>query len=463
MANEEAVALLIDRWDKHLRDEAVASVGEAPIAIDWPDRGAGQGLSSPAQARMIGALTLLAMLASIDKNFLTLVVARIRHDLNIGDVQIGLLIGIAFAISNVAVSIPAGWLADRRDRRRIVAAAVGLWSLMAALCGTATSFAAMFAARIGVGLGEGLSPPASYSLLRDGIPQDRHGRAYGVFSIASSLGAGLSFVVAGALLGLVVALRIDRLPLIGVVHVWQVALILIGLLGFPLTLLAFAFPDPGRAAAAGSQAVGYGETLRLISDRRAVLLPLLVYSVALATLTSGWAAWAPALIERGLGLAPQQIGFALGLTLMIGAPVGLIGAGVLMDRLPHHGVTIAAVASAIVMAIATGVAPMTHSLGMFLVPQTLITLASMMFLPVVSTVVARTMPAAAIGKTMAIFLLVQGAVGAGLGPLVLALISDSLFAGDPLALNEAATTTAFVLGAIATVGAIALRPPRLEP
>lgn len=413
-------------------------------------------LSKAAQARMIAVLTLFAMLASIDKNFLTLVVASVRTDLGISDTQMGLLIGMAFAISNVAIAVPAGWLADRIDRRRIVAGAVGLCSLMAGLCGAAASFSVLFAARIGVGLGEGLSPPAAYSLLRDGVPQHRHGRAFGVFSIGSSVGAGLSFILAGGLLAFVSEFRIDHLPLVGEVRPWQASLILIGLAGLPLSLLAFGFPEPGRANVPAQGAIGYPETLRLMASRRSVMLPLMIYSVALATLTSGWAAWAPAIIERSLRLTPQQVGPVLGAILMVGAPIGLVGAGQLMDRVTGQGAAIVAIVSGVAMTVATAFAPHAKSLGVFLAPQTLITLTSMMFLPVVSTVVARTMPGAAIGKTMAVFLLFQGVVGAGLGPLIVAFISDRIFAGDPFAMNRSITIVAVGFGALATIGAAGL-------
>ncbi len=416
------------------------------------------GLSARPRWTMLSVLTLFAALSSIDKNFLSLLVADIKRDLGLTDVQMGLIIGLAFALSNVAMSLPAGWLADRFNRRGLVAGAVALWSVMAALCGCAGSFAALFMARVGVGLGEGLSPPSSYSLIRDGVPEDKRGRAYGFFSMGATVGGGLSFVLGGALLGLVVQLGTTSLPLIGEAKPWQITLILIGVAGLPLSLLAFAFPDPGRPAASHDVAhLGFGDTLRLMARHRRVMLPLLLYSVALSILTNSWGAWAPAVIARNYGLTPQQVGPTLGTILMIGAPIGLIGAGILMDRLARNGAALVAGLSAFVMLISVAAASQAPSIQIFWVPQLLITITSTAFLPVTSTVVARTVPSEAVGKTIAIFLLAQGALGAGLGPVVTALVARTAFGDGQSAISDAMVVMGVVLGALATFGGIALR------
>lgn len=406
---------------------------------------------------MLAVLTLFSMLASIDKNFLTLLVGSIKRDIGISDVEMGLIIGVAFALSNMLASIPAGWMADRYDRRKLVGGAVSLWSVMAMMCGAANSYTTLFLARVGVGFGEGISPPSAYSLIRDGVPTERHGRAYGIFSIGASVGAGLSFVVGGALLGLVIHLDISSLPIVGEAKPWQISLMIIGLAGLPLSLLAFAFPDPGRPAAAGKATIGFGGTIRLMAEHRNIMLPLIFYSVSLAMLANAWAAWAPAIIERTYGLTPQQVGPRLGLLLMIGAPIGLISAGLLMDRLGKKGASVVGAVTALVMMIAAALVTQMPSIGWFWIPMVLIVLSSTTFIPVTSTVVARTMPAATIGKTMAIFVLVQGALGSGFGPVAAALIAERVFLDAPFALNNALTALAIVLGGIAVISGVLLR------
>ena len=426
---------------------AAPSDGEPhpPITLDFSDA-----------RRMVAALTVFAMLAAADKNFLTLMVADIKADLGVSDVQVGLLIGLAFAVSNVAVSVPAGWLADRGNRRLIVAGGVTIWSAMAAACGFAASFGQLFLARVGVGLGEGISPPASYSLIRDGVPPERRGLAYSVYSIGGAVGSGIAFLVGGLLIRLIQSLDLSRVPLLSGLHAWQIALIVIGVAGLPLALLAFSFSEPGRHTDPSRERVGIKVAGQMACLRWRVLLPLLVFSVAQAMLTFGLTAWVPALLQRTFGQPPSSFGPMLGLVLIVGAPIGLVGAGLLIDRLNRRGPAIVAVVASAAVMLAGAIGPHVPSIGYYWIFQAIIIMASTVYLPVTSTVVAREMPANAIGITMATFLFVQGIIGAGLGPVVIAALTQHVFAGSAHALNAAITTASLVLGATTLAAAAVL-------
>ncbi len=406
--------------------------------------------------KMVAVLTIFSMLAAADKNFLTLMVADIKADLGVSDVQVGLLIGLAFAVSNVAISVPAGWLADRGNRRLIVAGGVAIWSAMAAACGLAASYGQLFLARVGVGLGEGISPPASYSLIRDGVAPQRRGVAYAVYSIGGAVGSGIAFLIGGFLIRWIETLDLSAVSLLSSLHAWQVALIVIGLAGLPLAVLAFSFSEPGRHVDPSRGRIGMKAAWHLARRRWRVLLPLLIFSVAQAMLTYGLTAWVPALLQRTFGLPPRSFGPMLGLILMIGAPIGLVGAGLLMDRLSRRGPAIAAIVSSAAVMLAGALAPQVPSIGYYWIFQAIIIMASTVFMPVTSTVVAREMPASAIGITMATFLFVQGIMGAGLGPVVVAVITEHVFTGSAHAINAAITTASLLLGVITLAAAAVL-------
>jgi MFS family permease len=78
--------------------------------------------------------------------------------------------GLSFALFYTTLAIPVALLADKWNRSRIIALAVGIWSVMRLLCGTASSFVQLFLARVGVGIGESASGPASHSLIADYFP-----------------------------------------------------------------------------------------------------------------------------------------------------------------------------------------------------------------------------------------------------------------------------------------------------
>ena len=110
---------------------------------------------------VVGVLTFAYMVAFIDRQILSLLVQPIRRDLGISDTQISLLAGFAFAIFYSLLGVPIARLADRRSRRAIISIGVLLWSLMTAACGLAKSFTGLFAARVGVGVGEAALSPAA--------------------------------------------------------------------------------------------------------------------------------------------------------------------------------------------------------------------------------------------------------------------------------------------------------------
>src|ERR1700712_5858879 len=81
------------------RSEAAAAAAEIPAVPGFPP---------VTQWRLVIALTLIAMLALLDKYALSLLVQPLKADLGLNDTEVGLAVGTAFAIANIAIGIPAG-------------------------------------------------------------------------------------------------------------------------------------------------------------------------------------------------------------------------------------------------------------------------------------------------------------------------------------------------------------------
>src|SRR3989338_6264000 len=134
------------------------------------------GYPNPAYAWYVVVILFLAYtLAYIDRQVIALLVEPIKRDLQINDTQISLLQGFAFVIFYTITGIPLGRLADRKNRRLIIAAGIFLWSIMTAVCGLARNFWSLFAARVGVGIGEACLSPAAYSMIADLFPKAKRG------------------------------------------------------------------------------------------------------------------------------------------------------------------------------------------------------------------------------------------------------------------------------------------------
>ena len=112
--------------------------------------------SPKARKYALAVLTLVYTFNFIDRQLLSILQESIKVDLSLSDSQLGLLTGFAFAMFYVTAGIPIARLADRGNRRNIVAISVGLWSAMTAVSGLVQNYGQLLAARVGVGVGEDL-------------------------------------------------------------------------------------------------------------------------------------------------------------------------------------------------------------------------------------------------------------------------------------------------------------------
>ncbi|MFL9885822.1 MFS transporter [Paraburkholderia agricolaris] len=409
---------------------------------------------------LVACLTVVSMLAQIDKNILVLMVGPIQRDFGASDVQISLLIGAAFAVANIVVGLPAGWLADRFNRRVVIAVGVAIWSLAVASNAVASAFVALLVARIVVGGAEALIPPSSYSLIRDGVDEQRRACALSVYTMSLMLGTGLSLVLGGPLLGAIQSAGIRSIPFIGTVSPWQVTLFLIGVVGLPMSLLIFLAKEPGRQEEASADAsrslAGVG---RYLVANRAIFLPLTLFAVSHAMITFGLGSWMPTMTARRFHLGLREIGLMQGGLLLTMGPLGLWFAGMAMDRKGGRslaGVALVGVLVTIAVTALTVTMCLIGSVSAFWVVDAMVVLFSWTFMAVTSTVVAKVAPASIVGAVMAIVLVLNGLIGQGGSPTLIALVSQHGFGGSPDALPRAMASVFAAAGAVALWAAIVL-------
>jgi MFS family permease len=231
--------------------------------------------AGPYSYYVVGVLMLAYVCSFVDRTILSLLVDPIKQDLQLSDVQISLLAGFAFAMFYTGMGIPFGWLADRSDRKRIIFFGVIAWSLMTAACGLARSFGGLFAARIGVGVGEASLSPASYSLIPDLFPRDQLGLAGSIYAAGITIGGGLAMMLGGAAIQGLTAYGAMSLPVLGTLAPWQLAFVLVGLLGLPVALLVLTIRDPRTATSKASRGekAGLRDTLAYVWQRRPAYVP----------------------------------------------------------------------------------------------------------------------------------------------------------------------------------------------
>lgn len=148
----------------------------------------------------LGLLALIYALNFLDRQLLTVLAPAIKADLGLGDAQLGLLYGTAFAFFYALLGLPLARLADGWNRVWTVALGLLLWSAMTMGSGLATGLAGLALARIGVGIGEASAAPAAYSMLQDLFAPRRRATAIALYSGGIFVGAGLAGIVAAPVL-----------------------------------------------------------------------------------------------------------------------------------------------------------------------------------------------------------------------------------------------------------------------
>ena len=249
----------------------------------------------------------------------------------------------AFFWAYIAMQIPSGLLGDRFGRRRVLL--VGLVGVAAAtaLTGLAGSFAALVAARLLTGAGQGSLFSNDRAIIASVTPRERIGLGQGVSFTGPGLGITLGLMAGGVLA--------EALS-------WRVVLFLFALapLGAALAIGRWVPPTPPSAGAAA-----------LWPRLRAVLVVRDVWVLGAAGACGIYvqfvlATWAPMFfIETGVhGLA--RVGTLASLQ-GLAAVAGLIAGGWGDDRLRRHGVRHTTVMAAGLAALAVSMAGMTLALA----------------------------------------------------------------------------------------------------
>jgi MFS transporter, Spinster family, sphingosine-1-phosphate transporter len=415
------------------------------------------------QWRLVIFLMLLMMLATIDRQIISLLTNPIKATLGLTDTQISIIYGAAFALANIAFTLPAGYLADRVSRRMLVGVGGALWSIMTTMCGVATGYWQLLFARAGVGGAEGVIGPCSMSMLRGALSPERRGRGFAVFNMATMGGSALALILGGMLMGIFTQSGIDELPLVGTVEPWQMVLIVLGLAGMPLALLMLFVQEPLRRTASGAAAkVGeVGATFKdawaYIWPRKQVYIPLFAYQILASLGSLSFGAWIAPMIQRKYGIGIPEIGAVLGVMMLIFPPTGLFIAGYLIDRFGKGRVdAICKVGLVLIVAwtVTAVILPQAPALNLFWVLVGSHMLFSGSSASTGATIQATITPGHIIGKVSSLQFFLNGIIAVAVGPFIVALVSDNMFAHTG---NESlAHALSLVTGIYGTLGLIAL-------
>lgn len=243
-------------------------------------------------------------LSSADRFLMSIFTEPIKAEFHLSDSNVGFLTGAIFAIFYVGAALPLGVLGDKWNRRNLVAACLGVFSIMTAVPGIAKGYSTLLLSRIGVGIGEAGYTPIALSLLSDKfIPAKRPG-ILSLFTVGGTLGAWAGITGAGILESN---------------HNWRFAMVVFGLVGLVLAVLVLLFSrESGRGALEGisvgserNSTISLLTTLKTCREQRSVLHTII--GITLVSLW-GWGLvwWAPAFLHRSFGVSTGEAGTIIG-------------------------------------------------------------------------------------------------------------------------------------------------------
>lgn len=280
-------------------------------------------VQAPSSVERWYVLVLMCVIYAIniaDRYVVSTVLDPIRLDLKLNDAGVAFLTGVPLAIFYVSFGLPISWLADRFNRRNIVAVALLLWSAFTALCGTSRSYAQFALARIGVGIGEAGGLPPSSSIISDCFPAERRAMAFSVLALGAPLGAWLGADMAGA---------------VAHAYGWRAAFLALGLPGLAVGLLVFlSVREPARGrldTAREVESSSFFEAASFLWRQRAAFHVMMGSGVCSLW---GWGLvwWTTAFLGRMYGLDVGAAGALMGPIHLVGGMVATAATAWLLSR-----------------------------------------------------------------------------------------------------------------------------------
>jgi MFS family permease len=415
---------------------------------------------SPARAWWAVIVLFTAYVVSfVDRTILSLLVEPLRHDLLISDTQVSLLQGLAFAIFYTTMGIPIAIWADRGSRRLIVAAGIFVWSLMTAACGLATNFWRLFAARLGVGVGEAALSPATYSIIADLFPENRRGRALGVFGSGIYVGSGLALLIGGAVVGVATKMGMINTPF-GVFHGWQLVFFIVGLPGVVVALLALTIHEPRHSMHTAAVPPAPALFRRFLGAHKAAIAAHFIGFSICGLAYTGVASWAPTFLIRHYGFSAAHAGQNLGIAVLCLGTLGAFAGGALADRWVHLPAgTLRIGLIAIVLHTVGGIAgPLMSDPALSVALFSLVFFSGGFAFAAGAAAIQKLTPSRLRARMSALYLFVVSLIGTALGPTSIALFTDRFFK-NPAEVGYSMSIVAAIIGPLGCAAfLLGLRP-----
>jgi len=266
-----------------------------------------------AQARLLAVLALINFVNFADRQVLNPLVPLLRQHFGVSDTWLGPLPMVLLVILALA-SIPSGYLADRFNEPKIIAAGVLFWSLAAISSGLAPTFFFLFVARGLVGIGEAAYAPAAQSLISDSFSRRNRAMAQAVFASGMILGGASGLALGG---------------IMGARHGWQHAFIIVGVLGIIPGLSALKIKEPPRRPR--SEVVSFWELLRVPA-----FVAMIAAGICITFSGVSFVVWGIDYAMNYKNFSLKEAALSLAIIALLSSVLGALSGGYFADRLQRR-------------------------------------------------------------------------------------------------------------------------------
>jgi MFS family permease len=382
-----------------------------------------------------------------------LLLQMIKKDFGLTDTGVSWIVGMAGVLFAAGVSLPIARLVDRKSRKTIIGVGLLVAGVGTVVCGISRGFWGLLIGRLIGGGGASGNGPAVYSMLADSLPPEKLPRALAFMNIGFALSRPAALVFGGALIALVATMPEVSLPGIGVLHRWQIVFLCLALPEILLGIVTLMFlHEPRRRGLPSAEVIPLPDVFRYLWQHRRAFAPMFG-GLILNSLAFGAATWEPAFYQRTYGWTPQQYGIIGGAILFVLAPAFMLASGFFAEWLAKKGYD-----DANMRVVFYGMLlhlPFAFIYPLMPDPHWAIVLAS------INTSISGSLgvpqnaalqvilPNRMRGIITALFLLIFTLIGFGLGPTVVALITDYVI-GDESKIRYSLVLLQVLVGPLAT-------------
>jgi MFS family permease len=382
-----------------------------------------------------------------------LLLVMIKKDFGLTDTGVSWIVGFAGVLFAAGAAVPVARLVDRTSRKTIIGIGLLVVGTGTILCGLSRGFWGLLVGRLVGGVGGSGNGPAAYSILADYLPPEKLPRALAVMNIGFALSRPAAMIFGGGLIALVATMPEWNLPWIGTLHRWQLVFLCLAIPEVLLGVLALMMlHEPRRRGAPSATVVPLRDVWRHLYEHRRAFAPMFG-GLALNSLAFGSATWAAAFFERTYGWSPQQYGIIEGTVLFFLAPAGMLAGGFIAEGLARKGYDDANLR--VVFFGMLLVQPFALAYPLMPTPQWAIamsalntTLAGALGAPQ-NAALQVILPNRMRGIITALYLLTFTLIGFGLGPTVIALLTDYVI-GDESKVRYSLVLLQVLVGPLST-------------